>query len=119
VRLEGLGQLKKSTSSGLGTYDPPDCSIVPQPTTLPRAPEICHKYILKHGISGAVTNTPRGVGFRRLTYTYISSARTWNSTKIRFTIYETCLYEKLIYGLMQRNFIIDQYGRKSHLADDI
>jgi hypothetical protein len=35
VRLEGLGKLKKSTSSGL---DLPACSIVPQPTTLPRAP---------------------------------------------------------------------------------
>jgi hypothetical protein len=38
VRLEGLGQLKKSTSSGTWTGDLPACSIVPQPTTLPRAP---------------------------------------------------------------------------------
>jgi hypothetical protein len=35
VRLEGLGQLKKSTSSGTVTGDLPACSIVPQPTTLP------------------------------------------------------------------------------------
>jgi hypothetical protein len=34
VRLEGLGQSKKSTSS----VDLPACSIVPQPTTIPRAP---------------------------------------------------------------------------------
>jgi hypothetical protein len=40
VRLEGLGKLKKSTSSGIRTGDLPACSIVPQPTTLPRAP-IC------------------------------------------------------------------------------
>jgi hypothetical protein len=38
VRLEGLGQLKKSTSSGTRTGDLPACIIVPQPTTLPRAP---------------------------------------------------------------------------------
>jgi hypothetical protein len=39
VQLEGLGKLKKSTSSGTQTGDLPACSIVPQPTTLPRAPE--------------------------------------------------------------------------------
>jgi hypothetical protein len=37
VRLEGLGQLKNPvTSSGNQTRDLPACSIVPQPTTLPR-----------------------------------------------------------------------------------
>jgi hypothetical protein len=40
VRLEGLGQLKKSTSSGTRTGDLTACSIVPQPTTLPHAPVI-------------------------------------------------------------------------------
>jgi hypothetical protein len=38
VRPEGLGTLKKSTSSETRTGDFPACSIVPQPTTLPRAP---------------------------------------------------------------------------------
>jgi hypothetical protein len=42
VRLEELGKLKKSTSSGTLTRDLPACSIVPQPTTLPRAP----RYVL-------------------------------------------------------------------------
>jgi hypothetical protein len=37
VRLEGLGQLKKSISFGTGTGDLPACRIVPEPTTLPRA----------------------------------------------------------------------------------
>jgi hypothetical protein len=37
VRLEGLGQLKKSNEIGNGTLDLLACSIVPQPTTLPRA----------------------------------------------------------------------------------
>jgi hypothetical protein len=39
VRLEGLGQLKKSNDLiGYRTRDLQACSIVPQPTTLPRAP---------------------------------------------------------------------------------
>jgi hypothetical protein len=38
VRLEELGKFKKSTSSGTRIGDLPACSIVPQPTTLPRAP---------------------------------------------------------------------------------
>jgi hypothetical protein len=38
VRLERLGKLKKFTSSGTWTGDLPACSIVPQPTRLPRAP---------------------------------------------------------------------------------
>jgi hypothetical protein len=37
VRLEGLGKLRKYTSSGTRTGDLPACSIVPQPTTLPGA----------------------------------------------------------------------------------
>jgi hypothetical protein len=38
VRLEGLGNLKKcSDLIGNRTRDLPACSIVPQPTTLPRA----------------------------------------------------------------------------------
>jgi hypothetical protein len=37
VRLVGLGQLKKSTSSGTRTGDLPACSIVPQPSTVPHA----------------------------------------------------------------------------------
>jgi hypothetical protein len=36
VRLEELGKFKKSTFSGTRTGDLPACSIVPQPTTLPR-----------------------------------------------------------------------------------
>jgi hypothetical protein len=38
VQLEGLGTLKKSTSSGTQTGDLPACSIVPQLTTVPHAP---------------------------------------------------------------------------------
>jgi hypothetical protein len=38
VRLEGLGQLKKSDDTGTRTRDLPACSIVPQPTMLPHAP---------------------------------------------------------------------------------
>jgi hypothetical protein len=38
LRLEGLGKLKKIHLIGTRTRDLPACSIVPQPTTLPRAP---------------------------------------------------------------------------------
>jgi hypothetical protein len=37
VRVEGLGKLKKIHLIGTRTRDLPACSIVPQPTTLPRA----------------------------------------------------------------------------------
>jgi hypothetical protein len=39
VRLETFGKLKESISSGTRTGYLPACSIVPQPTTLSRAPE--------------------------------------------------------------------------------
>jgi hypothetical protein len=40
VRLEGLGQLKKFNDLiGNRTRNHPACSIVPQPTTLPHAPD--------------------------------------------------------------------------------
>jgi hypothetical protein len=38
VRLEGLGKLKRIHLIGTRTRDLPACSIVPQPTTLPRTP---------------------------------------------------------------------------------
>jgi hypothetical protein len=38
VWLEGIGKLEKSTSSGTRTSYLPTCSIVPRPSTLPRAP---------------------------------------------------------------------------------
>jgi hypothetical protein len=37
VLLEGLSKLKDLTSSGTRTGDLPACSIVPEPTTLPRS----------------------------------------------------------------------------------
>jgi hypothetical protein len=40
VRLEVLGQLKKIHLIGIRTRNLPACSIVPQQTTLPRAPVI-------------------------------------------------------------------------------
>jgi hypothetical protein len=41
VRLEGLGQLKKKINLiGTRTCDLPICSIVPQPTMLPRVQTI-------------------------------------------------------------------------------
>jgi hypothetical protein len=46
MRLGGLGKLKKSTSSGSRTGDLPACSIVPKPTTLPRAPVVVVSVLL-------------------------------------------------------------------------
>jgi hypothetical protein len=40
VVLEGLGQLKNPMTSGIRTRGLPTCSIVYQPTTLPRAPQL-------------------------------------------------------------------------------
>jgi hypothetical protein len=37
MRLEGLGKLKETHLIGIRTRNFPACSIVPQPTTLPRA----------------------------------------------------------------------------------
>jgi hypothetical protein len=43
MRLEELGQLKKSNDLiSNGTHDLPACSIVPQPTTLPRAVDLVY-----------------------------------------------------------------------------
>jgi hypothetical protein len=49
VKLEGLNKLKKLFDLiGSRTLDLPDCSIVPQPTMLPRAPYVyIYVYIYK------------------------------------------------------------------------
>jgi hypothetical protein len=38
--LEGFGKFKKSNSSGFDPATFPICNIVPQPTSLPRAPRL-------------------------------------------------------------------------------
>jgi hypothetical protein len=43
--LEGLGKLKKSTSSGTPTGNLPACNIVPEPTMLPNAPISIYCYL--------------------------------------------------------------------------
>jgi hypothetical protein len=50
VRLEGLGQLKKFNDLiGIRTRDLTACSIVPQPTTLPRKVNLTHRTIYHRG----------------------------------------------------------------------
>jgi hypothetical protein len=39
MRLEGLGKLKKIHLNGIRSRDLPACTIVPEPTTLLRAPK--------------------------------------------------------------------------------
>jgi hypothetical protein len=46
VRPEGLGKLKKINLSGTRTRDLPACSIVPQPTTLPRALKFLYAFLI-------------------------------------------------------------------------
>jgi hypothetical protein len=59
VRMEGLGQLKKSNDLEIWTRDLPDCSIVPQPTTLPRAPrEIKWSLQISYGLSYNLAQLP-------------------------------------------------------------
>jgi hypothetical protein len=59
VRLEGLGQLKKSNELiGIRTRDLPACDIVPQPTTLPRAPR--HEDVWGSGQLHAPAAVPPG-----------------------------------------------------------
>jgi hypothetical protein len=57
VRLEGLGQLKKSSDLiGNGSHDLPACSIAPQPTMLPRVPkyiDASHSTVYKTVSSGS------------------------------------------------------------------
>jgi hypothetical protein len=57
VRLEGIGPLKKCTSSGTLTRDFRACIIVPQPTTLPRAPIAVNlsKCLLRHSFVSLAT----------------------------------------------------------------
>jgi hypothetical protein len=52
VWLEGFGQLKKIHLIGTRTRDLPACSIVPQPTTLPRAPTVIPKGNLIQNLKG-------------------------------------------------------------------
>jgi hypothetical protein len=55
VRLEGLCELKKSSNLiGNRTRDLPPCSILPQPTTLPRAPQS----IINHNSNDCLKKVP-------------------------------------------------------------
>jgi hypothetical protein len=50
MRLEGLGQLKNSSDlTGKGTRDLPACSIMPESTTLPRAPAVLASAYFSYG----------------------------------------------------------------------
>jgi hypothetical protein len=58
MRLEGLGQLKKINLIGIRTRDLPDYSIVPQPTTLPRAPGLCYGGIFNNVYTNMFSAVP-------------------------------------------------------------
>jgi hypothetical protein len=56
MRLEGLGQLKKIHLIGIRTRDLPACNIVPQPTTLPRAPHTSNSYSQMYKLARGLEN---------------------------------------------------------------
>jgi hypothetical protein len=58
VRQEGLGQLKKIHLIGTRTRDLQACNIVPQPTTLPRAPFLFNT----KKVTGPTSRLPREAG---------------------------------------------------------
>jgi hypothetical protein len=69
VLLEGLGQLKKTKYLiGNRTHDLPACSIVPQSTTLPRAPTLFFCFKNRH------------VGFEVLVAVFRKNPVLWDET---------------------------------------
>jgi hypothetical protein len=63
VRLEGLGQLKISNDLiGNWNFDLPACSIVPQLTTLPRAPEPCYRIFVMRRMVWVVQKASLNIG---------------------------------------------------------
>jgi hypothetical protein len=54
MRLGGLGKLRRIHLIGTRTRDLPACSIVPQPTTLPCAPN--NKYVCSECVIGKISN---------------------------------------------------------------
>jgi hypothetical protein len=63
VRLEELGQLKKMHLIGTRTRDLPACSIVAQPTMLPRAPIFLCSYLFITDAETVVSHQHIGLKF--------------------------------------------------------
>jgi hypothetical protein len=75
VRLEGLGELKKSNDLiGTRTRILPTCSIVPHPTTLSRAPPYqggCHISVFRVRFKLRVPHLQKEWGQNRTTFLYM------------------------------------------------
>jgi hypothetical protein len=64
VRLEGLGQTEKSDDFiGNGNRDLPACSIMPQPTTLPRGPLLTYTEGVSSVVAASVGPAPKFSSF--------------------------------------------------------
>jgi hypothetical protein len=63
VQLEGLSKWKKIHLIGTRTRDLPACSIVPQPTMLPRAPIIIIIIIIISIIKAALADVTKQTPF--------------------------------------------------------
>jgi hypothetical protein len=96
VRLEGLGQSKKSNDLiGTRTHDFPTCSIVPQPTTLPR---FARTLITGSNDSAVDINRKIAAG-NRCFYALGSVLRArYISRKIKTNIYKTIIQPAVLFG---------------------
>jgi hypothetical protein len=97
VRLEGLGKLKQSNDIGIRSRDFPACSIVPQPTTLPRAPS----QLAAMKISG--TYPYRSQWPPRLRHELSSLAQTlgsWVRIPLKGTDVYVCVYSVFVFSCL-------------------
>jgi hypothetical protein len=83
VRLEGLDQLKRIHLIGTRTRELPACSIVPQPTMLPRAPISVWYQHKKHKLSHSI-NTGRSCSF--LNSAVMTGVQMGETSKLRWLI---------------------------------
>jgi hypothetical protein len=75
VRLEGLGKLKNPPHPVIRTGDLPACSIVPQPTTLPRAPKDEIVSMLKKAVVAYVNVLSLTFAYKAFHFDWVSSAK--------------------------------------------
>jgi hypothetical protein len=91
VRLEGLGQFKKIHLIGTRTRDLPACSIVPQPTTVPRAPwNFWYSILFKNLWSHRHLELQIILGLGKKWQAWVGSANLYN--RILFYIRKCSLY---------------------------
>jgi hypothetical protein len=98
VRLEGLGQLKKSNDLiRIRSRDLPACSIVPQPTTLPRA-----------HVAGAIKMLKKTVTLSEIGTKYYSGQTVGKNSYT--SVRQGCTVQNGMYGHPTFNSLKDEAG---------